>query len=96
MKPFLPSGGGDVAATKPLVLCADDYAQSAAISTAIRRLAMQGRLSATSAMVLSPRWPEEAAALRTEARGRIDVGLYTLEHQRSDDPASISRTARSW
>ena len=76
MKPFLPSGGGDVAATKPLVLCADDYAQSAAISTAIRRLAMQGRLSATSAMVLSPRWPEEAAALRTEARGRIDVGLH--------------------
>ena len=76
MKPFLPSGGGDVAATKPLVLCADDYAQSAAISAAIRRLAAQGRLSATSAMVLSPHWPEEAAALRANGRGRIDVGLH--------------------
>ncbi|AVO33747.1 ChbG/HpnK family deacetylase [Ottowia oryzae] len=76
MNPFLPSGGGDVAATKPLVLCADDYAQSATISAAIRRLAAQGRLSATSAMVLSPHWPVEAAALRANGRGRIDVGLH--------------------
>ena len=76
MNPFLPSGGGDMAATKPLVLCADDYAQSATISAAIRRLAAQGRLSATSAMVLSPHWPEEAAALRANGRGRIDVGLH--------------------
>ncbi len=60
---------------KPLVLCADDYAQSAGISQAIRELAHAGRLSATSAMVLSPRWPEDAAALQAE-RGRIDVGLH--------------------
>ena len=60
---------------RPLVLCADDYAQSAGIGTAIRRLAAMGRLSATSAMVLSPRWPEEAAALMP-LRDRIDVGLH--------------------
>ena len=60
---------------KPLVLCADDYAQSAGISQAIRDLAQAGRLSATSAMVLSPRWPEDAAALHA-LRGRIDVGLH--------------------
>ncbi|QEA14165.1 ChbG/HpnK family deacetylase [Comamonas flocculans] len=60
---------------KPLVLCADDYAQDSGVSQAIRRLAAQGRLSATSAMVLAPRWPEEAAAL-APLRDLIDVGLH--------------------
>ncbi|QXL85367.1 ChbG/HpnK family deacetylase [Comamonas sp. NLF-1-9] len=60
---------------KPLVLCADDYAQGRGVSQAIRRLAAQGRLSATSAMVLAPRWPEEAAAL-APLRGQLDVGLH--------------------
>jgi len=60
---------------KPLVLCADDYAQDAGVSHAIAGLARQGRLSATSAMVLSPRWPRDAAAL-AELRGHIDVGLH--------------------
>ena len=60
---------------RPLVLCADDYAQDAGVSRAIAQLAAQGRLSATSAMVLSPRWPGDAAAL-AELRGRIDVGLH--------------------
>lgn len=62
-------------APKPLVLCADDYAQDASVSHAIARLATQGRLSATSAMVLSPRWPGDAAAL-SALRDRIDVGLH--------------------
>ncbi|MGB6115303.1 MAG: ChbG/HpnK family deacetylase, partial [Comamonas sp.] len=44
---------------KPLVLCADDYAQEAGVSHAIVQLARQGQLSATSAMVLSPRWPQD-------------------------------------
>ena len=58
-----------------LVLCADDYAVHAPASRGIVALARQGRLSATSAMVLSPRWAEDAAPLR-ELRGRIDVGLH--------------------
>ncbi len=62
-------------APRPIVLCADDYAQSAGISAGIRRLAEQGRLTATSAMVLSPRWREDAAPL-AELRGTIDVGLH--------------------
>lgn len=60
---------------KPLVLCADDYAQEAGVSHAIVQLARQGRLSATSAMVLSPRWPQDAAPL-AELRERLDVGLH--------------------
>jgi len=60
---------------KPLVLCADDYAQEAGVSHAIVQLARQGRLSATSAMVLSPRWRQDAAPL-AELRERLDVGLH--------------------
>jgi predicted glycoside hydrolase/deacetylase ChbG (UPF0249 family) len=61
--------------TKPLVCCADDYAASSAISRGIAGLARAGRLTATSVMTLSPRWPQDAPALR-ELRGRIDVGLH--------------------
>ena len=60
---------------KPLVLCADDYGQNAAIGAAVRALAAAGRLSATSALVLAPSWPAEAARL-AELRGRLDVGLH--------------------
>ena len=60
---------------KPLVLCADDFAFSEGVSAAVLALARAGRISATSAMVLAPRWRQDAAALR-ELRGRIDVGLH--------------------
>jgi predicted glycoside hydrolase/deacetylase ChbG (UPF0249 family) len=60
---------------KPLVLCADDFAVHEAASKGIAQLAALGRLSATSAMVLSPRWGQDVALLR-ELRGRIDVGLH--------------------
>ena len=60
---------------KPLVLCADDYTQHAGVTQAVLALAAQGRITAASAMVLSPRWPTDAAPLR-EVRDRIDVGLH--------------------
>ena len=60
---------------KPLILCADDFAVHAAASAGIVALAQAGRLSATSVMVLSPRWAVDAAALR-ELRGTLDVGLH--------------------
>jgi predicted glycoside hydrolase/deacetylase ChbG (UPF0249 family) len=60
---------------KRLVLCADDFAVHAPASRGIARLAAMGRLSATSVMVLSPRWGQDAALLQ-ELRGRIDVGLH--------------------
>ena len=63
------------ATPKPLVLCADDYAQDVGVSQAVLALARRGRLSATSAMVLAPRWAEDAAALG-ELRGALDVGLH--------------------
>ena len=60
---------------KRLVLCADDFAAHGEASRGIAQLAQQGRLSATSAMVLSRRWQQDAALLQ-DLRGRIDVGLH--------------------
>jgi chitin disaccharide deacetylase len=60
---------------KGLIVCADDFAASENVSAAIAVLAGQGRITATSAMVLSPRWPKDALLL-ADLRGRIDVGLH--------------------
>lgn len=61
--------------TKDVVLCADDYALNAPVSQGIVALARLGRLSATSVMSLSPRWPEDVVALR-DVRDRLDVGVH--------------------
>jgi chitin disaccharide deacetylase len=60
---------------KRLIVCADDFAASEVISQGIAALAQQRRISATSAMVLSPRWPQDASLLQV-FRGRLDVGLH--------------------
>ena len=60
---------------KRLIVCADDFAASEVASLGIAALASAGRISATSAMVLSPRWAGDAAMLQG-ARGQIDVGLH--------------------
>jgi predicted glycoside hydrolase/deacetylase ChbG (UPF0249 family) len=60
---------------KEVVVCADDYALNAPVSQGIVALAVLGRLSATSVMSLSPRWPEDVMALR-DVRERLDVGLH--------------------
>lgn len=60
---------------KHVVLCADDYALNAPISQGIVALSVMGRLSATSVMSRSPRWAEDACALR-EVRDRLDVGVH--------------------
>ena len=51
------------ATMKHLILNADDFAFNAAVSRGIVTLAQQGRLTATSAMTLSPRWAKDAPAL---------------------------------
>lgn len=61
---------------KPIIICADDYAQSPAIDEAILTLIAQNRLSATSCMVLSPRWDVAAKALTSAVRTKADIGLH--------------------
>jgi chitin disaccharide deacetylase len=58
-----------------IILTADDYAMTYGVSRAIEQLARAGRLSATSAMVTMPGWPEDAARIR-ELRGQVAVGLH--------------------
>jgi predicted glycoside hydrolase/deacetylase ChbG (UPF0249 family) len=60
---------------KQVVVCADDYALNAPVSQGIVALAVLGRISATSVMSLSPRWAEDAVALR-DVRDRLDVGVH--------------------
>lgn len=62
-----------------LVVCADDYGISPAVSAGIRELATKGRISATGVMALMPFWPDDAAALaglRRDLDGRLHVGLH--------------------
>jgi hypothetical protein len=61
--------------TKAVIICADDFAVNASASLGISKLAGMGRISATSAMVLSPRWVQDVALLQ-DLRGQIDVGLH--------------------
>jgi chitin disaccharide deacetylase len=62
-------------AAKAVILCADDFAVNASASLGISKLARLGRISATSAMVLSPRWAQDVALLQ-DLRGQLDVGLH--------------------
>ena len=61
--------------TRSVVVCADDYAVHASATAGILALAHARRVSATSVMVLSPRWAADAAPLR-ECREWLDVGLH--------------------
>lgn len=60
----------------PLIMTADDYAQSAEIDNGILQLIAMGRLTATSCLVLSPRWPLAAKQLTAEMRAKADIGLH--------------------
>lgn len=59
---------------RAIVLCADDYAISPGVSRGIVELARAGRLSATSAMSVSPHWPHLAAELG--ALEKVGIGLH--------------------
>jgi hypothetical protein len=60
-----------------IVLCADDYGISPAVSGAIRDLIGRGRLNATSVMVVAPSFDRAAAdALRSAAAKGAAIGLH--------------------
>jgi chitin disaccharide deacetylase len=70
-----------------VIICADDYAQSAAIDAAILTLIERGILTATSCMTLSPRWPDSARQITPQLRTKADLGLHL-------DFTQFSRTMR--
>ncbi|MGP1717281.1 MAG: ChbG/HpnK family deacetylase [Methylophilus sp.] len=59
-----------------VIICADDFAQSAAIDDAILDLIQRGVLTATSCMTLSPAWAESATQLTPAIRAKADIGLH--------------------
>lgn len=61
---------------KKLIISADDYAMSDSIDAGILDLIQKGRLTATSCLVLSPRWAEAAQALTSEICAKADIGLH--------------------
>lgn len=79
--------------TRRLTLCADDFAQSPAISQGILDLLQAGRLSATSVMTQSPHWPGLAAPL-SELQQQADLGLhFNLTHDFASGPQLIKPLA---
>lgn len=60
---------------KGVIICADDFAVHRSASAGIAELVRLQRISATSAMVLSPHWAQDVALLH-DLRGQIDVGLH--------------------
>lgn len=56
-----------------VIINADDYAMDGGVDAAILKLAGQGAVTATSAMVLSPGWPEAARPL---ASAPLSRGLH--------------------
>jgi len=61
---------------KPIIISADDFGQSAAIDTGIIALIEKKRLSATSCLTLSPRWPEASKLITPNIRQLADIGLH--------------------
>jgi len=64
-------------ARRHIILCADDYGISPAVSAAIRDLISHRRINATSAMVVTPSFSNaEAAALRDVVADHTAIGLH--------------------
>jgi hypothetical protein len=59
---------------RPIIINADDYAMDTSVDAGILHLAAKGVVTATSAMVLSPHWPEAARASRDAAP--LSLGLH--------------------
>jgi hypothetical protein len=60
-----------------IILCADDYGISPAVSAAIRDLIARGRINATSVMVAAPQFDrDEATKLRDVVSKRASIGLH--------------------
>lgn len=72
--------------SRRLTLCADDFAQSPAISEGILTLLERRRLSATSVFSLSPLWPSLAGELSRRAPV-ADIGLHCNLTHPFDDSA---------
>lgn len=61
--------------SRPVILCADDFALAEGVSEGILRLAEEGRLTAIGCMTASPLWRSLAGRLDA-VEDRCDIGLH--------------------
>ncbi len=61
---------------KRCIVSADDFAFNAAVDDGVLALIGAGRVTATSCLTTSPRWPDAARRLDAAARARADVGVH--------------------
>jgi predicted glycoside hydrolase/deacetylase ChbG (UPF0249 family) len=81
----------------PLILCADDFGMSRAVSETIAQLARRRCLNAISCMTTMPGWPADARLLdgiekvECDSLGRVQVGLHlTLASERPLGPMACA------
>jgi predicted glycoside hydrolase/deacetylase ChbG (UPF0249 family) len=79
---------------RKLVLCADDFGQSEAISAGILDLIAARRLTATSVMSEAPYWPAAAIAL-ARLQQQADIGLH-LNLTHPFPAAGLTRPLTYW
>lgn len=83
--------------TRDLVVCADDFGQSAAIDRGILTLARRGRLGLVTCLVGGAAWPADAAALSSVADGAGASGPGLGLHLNLSDGVPCSPAlARVW
>jgi predicted glycoside hydrolase/deacetylase ChbG (UPF0249 family) len=83
---------------RPIWLCADDYGMSPAVSKGIRELVAQGRLNATSVMVVAPSFDSaEAESLKSfnADKRRVAIGLHVTLTGRFQPMSAGYRPTRS-
>ncbi|MDX1914321.1 MAG: ChbG/HpnK family deacetylase [Methylophilus sp.] len=61
---------------RQLIVCADDFAQSEEIDSAIIALIEKNRLTATSCLTLSPRWLQASGRITPAIRDKAAIGLH--------------------
>lgn len=73
------AAGPATSALRRIWLCADDYGISHSVNTAIRELVLQGRINATSVMVVTPTFKRSEAlslAILNAGTQRVAIGLH--------------------
>lgn len=65
-----------IATVKRLIVCADDYGLTPAVSEAILELAAHRRVSAFCCVTNSPAWPGAAARLPRQIAPAVSIGLH--------------------
>ena len=75
MSSIVDGGIAHIPAGRKVLLCADDFAISDAVSAGIEETVAAGRLSSTSSFVTFPEWPSQAKRL-VALRGKVAIGLH--------------------